>query len=356
MKVCILGDGLSCLALAKALVNQKIRVDNLINKKKQKVNYSRTLGISKKNIDYINKSIINIEKIHWRLKKIEIFSENLKNEKLLNFENNDNYLFSIIKNYKLQELLKRSLSKDKYFRSIDEKKKIILNSYDLIINTEFNNFLTKKYFSKKIEKKYNSIAYTTTIKHNKILNNIATQIFTKKGPLAFLPISNNETSIVYSLNENFNPRENIQKLIEKYNFKYRIKKINKFETFKLKAVTLREYCNSNILAFGDLLHRVHPLAGQGFNMTIRDIIVLMKIIDQRINLGLPIDKSVGKEFEQKTRHTNFIFSNGIDFIYEFFNFERKINIKGFSKSVQTFGKNTRITKMITKLADEGLVY
>ena len=48
MKVCILGDGLSCLALAKALVNQKIRVDNLINKKKQKVNYSRTLGISKK--------------------------------------------------------------------------------------------------------------------------------------------------------------------------------------------------------------------------------------------------------------------------------------------------------------------
>ena len=93
MKVCILGDGLSCLALAKALVNQKIRVDNLINKKKQKVNYSRTLGISKKNIDYINKSIINIEKIHWRLKKIEIFSENLKNEKLLNFENNDNYLF-----------------------------------------------------------------------------------------------------------------------------------------------------------------------------------------------------------------------------------------------------------------------
>ena len=33
MKVCILGDGLSCFLPAKALVNQKIRVDNLINKK-----------------------------------------------------------------------------------------------------------------------------------------------------------------------------------------------------------------------------------------------------------------------------------------------------------------------------------
>ena len=30
-------------------------------------------------------------------------------------------------------------------------------------------------------------------------NNIATQTFTKKGPIAFLPISNKETSIVYSI-------------------------------------------------------------------------------------------------------------------------------------------------------------
>ena len=34
----------------------------------------------------------------------------------------------------------------------------------------------------------------------------------------------------------------------------------------------------NILAFGDLLHKIHPLAGQGFNMTIRDMTNLIKII------------------------------------------------------------------------------
>ena len=37
----------------------------------------------------------------------------------------------------------------------------------------------------------------------------------------------------------------------------------------------------NILAFGDLLHKIHPLAGQGFNMTIRDIKVLLEIIKKR---------------------------------------------------------------------------
>ena len=45
------------------------------------------------------------------------------------------------------------------------------------------------YFSKKIIKKYNSKAYTTIIKHDEIVNDTAFQIFTKKGPLAFLPIS-----------------------------------------------------------------------------------------------------------------------------------------------------------------------
>ena len=46
---------------------------------------------------------------------------------------------------------------------------------------------------------------TTVIKHEKILNNVATQIFTRRGPLAFLPISKNETSVVYSIhNENSN--------------------------------------------------------------------------------------------------------------------------------------------------------
>ena len=39
-----------------------------------------------------------------------------------------------------------------------------------------------------IIKKYNSYAYTTVITHDQILNDTAFQIFTKKGPLAFLPL------------------------------------------------------------------------------------------------------------------------------------------------------------------------
>ena len=63
----------------------------------------------------------------------------------------------------------------------------------------------------------------------------------------------------------------MDKLIHYYNSKYKIKKINKIFFFELSSINLRNYYYKNILAFGDLLHKIHPLAGQGFNMTIRDI-------------------------------------------------------------------------------------
>mgnify|MGYP007000347755 len=83
--------------------------------------------------------------------------------------------------------------------------------------------INKKYFNKKILKKYNSLSYTTVVDHEKILNDTAIQIFTKKGPLAFLPISNQKTSVVFSINSLKKEKdENIKKLINSYSFKYKI--------------------------------------------------------------------------------------------------------------------------------------
>ena len=358
MRVCIIGDSLSSLTLAKALVNLNINVNVLYLKKDVKLNKSRTIGISKTNIDFFNKHIVNIEELLWKIKNIEIYSDNLKEEKLLNFENNNDQLFSILKNYELYNLIEKVLLKNKLF-----KKKLftninlsIINDYDLIINCDYLNNITKKYFNKKIVKKYNSFAYTTIIKHKNILNDTAIQIFTNKGPLAFLPISKNETSIVYSVHNLTNKKINIERLIKEYNFKYKINKIENIDIFELKSLNLRSYYHNNILAFGDLLHKIHPLAGQGFNMTIRDIKTLINIISNKISLGLPLDSSVSEEFENTSKHKNFIFSNSIDLIHEFFNFERKTKNTLLSKSIQKLGKNSSINKMFTKIADTGIIF
>ena len=359
MKVCILGNNLSSLALAKALINKNIYVDLWSSKKTKLPDKSRTIGISRSNVEFFNKYIVNIEKISWKLNEIEIYTDNLKNEKILNFENSNYELFSIIKNFQLLEILEKSLFKSKYFKKINQIETAkVLGNYNLVINTDYSNLISKKYFNKKIIKKYNSTAYTTTLKHNTLDNNKAIQIFTKRGPLAFLPISKRETSIVYSLHNNLSIKknENIEELIRYYNFKYSIKKIEKIASFELNSFILRSYHYNNVLAFGDLLHKIHPLAGQGFNMTIRDLRVLLKLIETKVNLGMSLDSSINIEFDKILRHKNFIFSNGIDLIHELFNFERKFKNNRISKSVQFIGKNPLLNKVITNIADRGFVF
>ena len=242
------------------------------------------------------------------------------------------------------------IKNDFYGQILDNKK------YDLIINCDLNNPISKKYFSNKIAKNYYNDAYVTILKHEKLKNDTAIQIFTKFGPIAFLPVSNTETSVVCSLDtkdKKYIDNE-VLDLIKENNPKFKIKKILKVSSFKLQLSNSRNYYYKNILGFGDLLHKIHPLAGQGFNMTIRDIKVLSEIIQNRIDLGMQLDSSILEEFEKKTKHLNFIFSNGIDFIYEFFKLEKQIKNKKVNKIIKYFGENKKLTNYFIKFADAGL--
>ena len=358
MKICIIGNSLTSLTLAKALVNKEIFVDIFYKNKNINLDKTRTIGISKSNISFFNNNISKINKILWPIKKIKIFSENSAEKELIGFEEPNNHLFSIINNFRLYSQLNSELNKIKYYKAKKDVpfKKLINLDYDLIINCDPNHSITKKFFSKKFEKKYDSYAFTTIVEHkNLALNNTAIQIFTKKGPMAFLPISKNKTSIVYSMRtQDDEPNLDINKLINKFNSNFEIKKINRISKFKLKSFSLRNYYKSNILAFGDLLHKLHPLAGQGFNMSLRDIKKLLDVIDKRIELGLALDQSVCIEFQNKTKTGNFVFSEGIDFIYEYFNSENKIKNNLIDMSIKYIGKNKYINDYFKKIADEGL--
>ena len=358
MKICIIGDGLVSLTLANVLIQKELSVDILSNKKDIKYDKTRTLGISKSNIDYFNNEITNIEKILWKIKKIKIYSEKKSNQEILNFSNNDEQIFSIIKNYELKKLLNSNLKKSKLikFKNIKHNQNIDLQKYKLVINCNQKNGITKKFFSNKVEKNYNSYAYTTILNHKKVINNnIAFQNFTNNGPIAFLPISNIQTSVVYSLKSNEKKSFNhIKHLIKKYNPIYSITKINEHSCFELRSSNLRKYYKNNILAFGDLLHKIHPLAGQGFNMSLRDIKLLSDIIDEKIYLGLDIDNSICQKFQKNSQDKNYLFSIGIDWIYEIFNFESKIKSNLLTNSINMFGKNRIVNSFLQKFADKGL--
>ena len=362
MNICIIGGGLTSLSLAKNLINKKINVYLYSNHKNKNSSSSRTIGISKNNLEFFKKEIFEIpKKILWGIKKIEIYSEKLEKESLLQFEKDKESLFYMVKNDDLYKSIMSKISQSKFFKKIIIKDSfytelIKKNKYDLIINCDSNNILSKKYFTKKIDKNYDNLAYTTILEHKKIINNTATQIFTKNGPIAFLPISRDKTSVVFSLDtkkKKYTDKE-VVKLIDKNNFKYKIQKTYKLSNFKLSSSNLRNYHYKNILAFGDLLHRIHPLAGQGFNMNIRDIKILSKNIQSKIDLGLQLESSILDDFEKQTKTDNFIFSKSVDFIYEAFNLDKKNNGKGFNNFLKIIGKNKTLNSYFIKLADKGL--
>ena len=111
------------------------------------------------------------------------------------------------------------------------------NGYKLIFNCDFNNFITKKFFYKKITKNYNSNAFSSIINHKRVDNNTAVQVFTTRGPLAFLPISHTKTSIVYSVKGS--EKIDFEKLVQKYNIKYEILDIQKPSSVELKIICIK---------------------------------------------------------------------------------------------------------------------
>ena len=363
MNVCLIGNGLSTLILATILANRNIKVSIFEEYEPKKNFITRTLALSKNNLEYLKKEKINIEKKSWSINKIKIFNEFKNNEEILNFGSNLDKIFFTVKYKEFLDLLYKNLKKKKNIKKYKIKNNYFFSSilkekdnYDLVINFNEKNIISKNLFHNRNEKDYNSFAFTSLIDHKKCNNNIAYQTFTKFGPLAFLPYSNKQTSIVFSvLNKHeITSDKKIKKLILNYNNKYKITKFTKFEKFKLKNSILKNYYFNKILCFGDNLHKIHPLAGQGLNMTIRDIRVLLEIIDLKIDLGLPLDKSILLEFENKTKHYNYIFSSAVDFIYEFFKFDNNFDNLYSKKIFNYLEINSLFKKYTKKFADKGI--
>ena len=137
MNICVIGNNLTGLALSKALVSKKLNVTIYYNYKKRISKTNRSIGITKENIDFFNNEILNIKKKYFNIiNEIEIFTEKSKNKKILNFSERSKEFFNIIKSQTLYDLLKKSLSKKKYFK----KKKIYTKTFKKNIIKNKNNF------------------------------------------------------------------------------------------------------------------------------------------------------------------------------------------------------------------------
>ena len=361
MGICLIGKNLTTLVLAKTLVNEGILVDLYDDKKISKKldkSVSRTIGLSNDSINFLENQKIILKKNCWDIKQINLY-KNEEPKSFLNFKSEKKNFFITPYNA-LYKSLDLKLKRNKFinFKKILNKnfyEKLYNKNYEIIIITDTKNYLFKKYFSKRIQKNYNSTAFTTIITHSKLSNKIAEQYFTSFGPLAFLPISNYKTSIVFSIYDKdlISNKTKIKKLIKHYNQNYEIKNMLELQEFPINLSLSRNYYHKNVLSFGDALHKIHPLAGQGFNMTLRDTQVLSQLIKNNKDLGLSLN-TVLEQFEKKRKDSNYIFAFGIDFIHEFFKLSNNYNLKSVDKFFKLINKNVFIKNKIEYFANKGI--
>jgi len=366
-KICIIGEGLAGLTTCLALKDQNLDIDLYLSSSKNRKVDKRITAISESNYSFLSKIGKKLNsKLFWPCKNINLYYE--KNNELFNFLNFDKdgkNLMYIFENQKLKkELIKLLINKNIKFKNKKIEKVNPVESY-----VKFNN--KKSYYDliilclgaksplykdvtndRSINKDYNEVAITGYINHKSKLIN-PKQYFLQEGPLAFLPFNKKSFSFVWSLDRNFylknkiNLKSLVFEKIKKIFSQKKIFKISEIFSYPIQLNLRKNYYKNNVLILGEGLHSVHPIAGQGFNLVLRDINKLSSLIKKNLKLGLTIKNSyLLSEFCADRKFENTLISLGIDLTNTFFkknkffdpfknvvlsNIAKSENIKKFSK-------------------------
>lgn len=142
---------------------------------------------------------------------------------------------------------------------------------------------------------YNQTAIVCKVWHEFSHDQIAQEMFLPAGPFAILPLKNSQNSgIVWT-----ESKETAKAMmgLEKEKFEYflaqkftdylgQVKLVSKVVSYPLELLLAEKYYHNRVILVGDAAHAIHPLAGQGFNLAVRDIMAIVEIYKKYENLGL----------------------------------------------------------------------
>jgi len=371
-KISIFGSGLIAKLTAYSLTNFTKTTVELITKVYKSSRSPFYISINNSTAEFLKnlnlKSVINRGQSITEIKIYDSFKE-IHETYDLNFTSGEkekvlNYI--IDKNY-LEEIIEKELNKKINFKITENPKNTEISEFSdnlkIFTSYEFANLFVRKNLNL-FFKDYNEIAYTFLIHHEVKKNNIAHQFFLRDGPIAFLPSSNNETFVVWSLKKTGVLRNimNDEKKIQNF-FKDNFSKIflNIKKISKIYMNELNFYINSNeafkdenLLAFGPLINKIHPHTGQGFNIFCNDILNLKSLLGEYLRLGLHFNSSsLIKSFYDKSEPNNFIFPVLIDGLRDFF--DNKGILTYFRKNLlRTINKSKKPKNFFMYIANTGL--
>ena len=124
--------------------------------------------------------------------------------------------------------------------------------------------------------------------------------------------------------------------------------ISNIQSYPISLSLRRQYHQKNILILGEGLHTIHPVAGQGFNLVLRDIKKLKEIIKYYSGLGISIKNSYAlNDFYNSRKPENTIMSLGVDATHSFFKQNKYLD--PFKEIIVKNIKNNETLKKFSKI-------
>lgn len=324
-EILIIGGGIVGLSLAKGLEQQGfsyLLVDDSLQKNNQTI---RPLALSKSSIAIL-KYLQVWQAIEFDATPIESIHVSVEGHfgavKL--GENQHDALGMVIDLNQLQQILMKSLKMKNQIlsgRFVDYDKKtqqvqlqcgseeIVVNS-KIIIAADGALSSVRKHCGLSVETEVEQLALIGTLGFQWPHHGQAFERFTDDGPLALLPWKTHEMAMVWSMTPEkakILQEQGCQSQIEKQ-LSHRMGPIVEFSairTYPLRQIFMPFQSFQNVLFLGNAAHTLHPVAGQGFNLSLRDVITFLDVLEQ-YGVGTSIFPIYALKRREDQRFTKFL--------------------------------------------------
>ena len=147
-----------------------------------------------------------------------------------------------------------------------------------------------------INKKYKQKAMFFEIEHKNAHNGFAFEHFMPQGPLAILPLKNpNQSYVIFSTTNadeyvkmgNKKTALNLQEMVGQFTGSIKLLQDPCVLPLQL-SFSVNLVSKNKILLMGDAAHSIHPVAGQGLNLGLKDIMVFLDLAKEQLDRGLDL--------------------------------------------------------------------
>ena len=126
--------------------------------------------------------------------------------------------------------------------------------------------------------------------------NVAYERFTDSGPLALLPMTGQRCALVWTVRSDqsddvlgLDDAQFLSRLQERFGYRLgRFVKVGQRHIYPLQLLQARESIRPRMALIGNAVHTLHPVAGQGFNLGLRDVAALAEVVMDARRKGLDI--------------------------------------------------------------------